>query len=85
MMDIDIRGDRTRDLPIPSLLQDELWNRKAFLPLKETLAANIVIHIYRPGRIFFPVSIVWFFHLSYIFQRIYLKEVEDMQVISRIF
>lgn len=66
MMDIDIRGDRTCDLPVTSSLQDELLNRKAFLPLKETLVVNIAIHIYFPVRFFlsllFDFSIYHFHH-----------------------
>lgn len=52
LMDIDIRGDRTCDLPVTSLLQDELLNHKASLPLKEILLVNIAIHILSPVHFF---------------------------------
>lgn len=65
-MDIDIRRDRTCDLPVTSLLQDELLNRQAALPLKETSAVNNAIHISVPSEAFFLAFTICFFHISYI-------------------
>ena len=71
-MAIDIRGDRTCDLPVTSLLLGELLlNHGAALPLKETLAVDAAIHICPHVTLFFSaftlVFFFFFFHNSYIF------------------
>lgn len=78
-MDIDIRGDRTCDLPVTSLLQDELLNRMAALPLKETLVW-ILRSIFGPWWVFLSAFTIGFFHISYIFQGIYLRAGEVYQI-----
>ena len=69
-MAIDIRGDRTCDLPVTSLLLGELLNHGAALPLKETLAVDAAIHICPHVTLFFSAFTLvffFFFHNSYIF------------------
>lgn len=43
LMGIDMSGDRWHDLPVTSVFDGELLNRKTSLPLKEIIAVNILI------------------------------------------
>ena len=77
-MAIDIRGDRTCDLPVTSLLLGELLNHGAALPLKETLAVDAAIHICPHVTLFFSaftlVFFFFFFSIIHIFSwGIYLR------------